>query len=143
MKASAVSFVWRYTASLISALLFLLWAYPWSISYGAFTFSRAKTGTAYAILAMVMPLVVWAVFRGLCVFGRTRLGNLSLTAATAVASIVSFAIIAWLWGPFGLETPGTRVQGIFFSEWNFLTFVLKVVPPFAVLSALVFVWKNR
>jgi hypothetical protein len=42
-----------------------------------------------------------------------------------------------------LNIPGTRVQGIFFAEWNFVTFLMYVALPFSVASGVLARWRAQ
>ncbi len=84
-----------YAGSLIVALILLLLAYPWRISFGGFYFSRAKTISAYLIVASLMPLITitasWAA-RSLARAGGSRWPVLLLTA---FFSTFAFALVGY------------------------------------------------
>ena len=48
---------------------------------------------------------------------------------------VSLSLIAFLLGPAGFDVPGTRLNGIFFSEWKFLNFIFMVAAPASIAAA--------
>jgi hypothetical protein len=37
---------------------------------------------------------------------------------------VLFCVVSGVFGPLGLDVPGTRIRGVFFSEWKFINFIL-------------------
>jgi hypothetical protein len=111
----------------------LLYLYPWSV-YSRFDFPRDMTALSYALAAAIIT----SFSLGLLLVSETILRERSRPAkvlaggfgcATALA-IVSFGI-----GTEGWDVPGTRLHGIFFAEWQFLSFFFKACLPLCLLAA--------
>ena len=95
------------------ALLLLQVEYPWS-TYAAYDFSKGITFISYMLAALVVAAVA-ATATVLCL--RAFRGSRLLGAVMCCAAmVVSLSMIAFLLGPAGLDVPGTRLNGIFFSE---------------------------
>ena len=56
---------------------------------------------------------------------------------TGIAMLTALGVFALILGPFGFDIPGTRARGIFFSEWNFMTYTIEVSAPAAILAGFV------
>ncbi len=127
-------------AVFVVSLLALELEYPWS-TYVAFGFSRGRTLVSYLIVAALVAIATAA----------TSALFLWVPAASArfrsvVCGIVAFGLMSLLgvlFDPVGLEIPGTRVNGIFFSEWKFLNFVFFVAAPAAVATTVICAWVAR
>jgi hypothetical protein len=128
---------------LTGSLCFLLavclefWVYPWAIYFGNFTFGFGITLASYLIVALVVGLVASAVTFSLSLY-RT-MPAIGQALMTGVAMLATLCVLALIFGPFGLDIPGTRARGIFFSEWKFATFTSEVSAPAAILAGFV-VW---
>jgi hypothetical protein len=119
------------------AQLLLQIEYPWN-SYAAFNFSKGITLASY-LLAGVIVAAIAAITTGLCL--RTLKGSLLLNAVMCCAAMfVSLLLIAFLLGPAGFDVPGTRLKGIFFSEWKFLNFIFMVAAPASIAAAALCSW---
>jgi len=85
-----------------------------------FTFPVAVTVASYVGLSVLMLVVGNAASFWLPrVIAKRQLGHGLLTALV----FGSFALLALLFGPFGVDVPMTRVRGIFFAEWKFVSFI--------------------
>ena len=60
----------------------------------------------------------------------------TISVLCSVASMMVFTILSVGFGPYGWEIPGTRVGAMFFMEWTFLNFMIKIGPIFSLLSGL-------
>jgi len=106
--------------------------YPWSTSYGVFAFGWWTAMNAYMLVAAIVGIAA-AIFNML--MGRKKQSPL-LHGAMCGLSLMGFAVIlAIVFGPLGVNIPGTRVRGIFFSEWEFINFVFCVSIPVAIVVA--------
>jgi hypothetical protein len=119
------------------ALLLLLLEYPWS-TYAAFHFSKWVTLASYLLAAFIVAAIS-AIATVLCL--RTFKGSLKLSAVMCcIAVFASLSVIAVLLGPAGFDVPGTRLNGIFFSEWEFLNFIFIVAAPASIVAAGLCAW---
>ena len=111
------------------------WAYPWAIYFGNFTYGFGITLVSYLVTALLVSSVAAAAtfflshYRSMPAIGQALM--------TATSMLVTLCALALIFGPFGLDVPLTRVRGIFFSEWNFMTFSSEVSAPTAVLAGLI------
>jgi len=122
------------------ALLLLLVEYPWSV-YAAFSFSKGETLVSYLLAAFIVA-AMGAMATALCL--RTFRGSLLLCAVMCcIGMFVSLSLIAFLFGPGGFDVPGTRLNGIFFSEWKFLNFIFIVAAPASIAGAALCGWLAR
>ena len=119
------------------ALILLQIEYPWS-TYAAFNFSKGITLVSY-LLAAVIVAAIAAITTGFCLYAFKR--SLLLSAVMCCAAMfVSLLLIAFLLGPAGFDVPGTRLNGIFFSEWKFLNFIFMVAAPASIAVAALCGW---
>lgn len=83
----------------------------------------------YAVIVCVSVFVAPLVAR--------RVGKSSSSRALAQCAVAGsvFAVLAFVFGPTGFDIPGTRVRGIFFAEWKFVTFFFYVGLPVALTTA--------
>lgn len=136
MKASAA------TMCFMLALGLLLWEYPWSTIHGRFGYGRSESIVAYAATALVMTgvalLIQGVVGRLMSDSARTVLK----TVATWMATLTALGVVGLVFGPLGINIPGTRVRGIFFAEWQFVAFFLVTIP-YALVSAVVLTLAGR
>lgn len=110
-------------------------AYPWHIFYGNFHFSLWKTLISYLIVASLMTLLGGIVAPWLVVKFNLTLRSMAVALTTFVLFLATAAIFS---GPgLFLDIPGTRVQGIFFAESQFVTFITYVALPFSLLAGAV------
>lgn len=127
-------------AMFMVALVALFAAYPWSVYHDNFSFPWQRTLLSYLALAAlttvassVVPLrVVHEVMAR-----HLGEGHLTMVAIFIGASGVGLFALALTFGGvgLGLEVPGTRIRGIFFSEWKFATFLLWVGAPTCAIGA--------
>jgi hypothetical protein len=122
------------------ALLLLQIEYPWS-TYAAFGFSKGMTLASY-LLAAFMVASMATVATVLCL-RAFRESPLLSAVMCGVAVFVSLSVIAVLLGPTGLDVPGTRLNGIFFSEWKFVNFIFMVAAPASIAAAALCAWLAR
>ena len=113
------------------------WAFPWSTYYGNFNFPFEITFLSYIAVALVVGLTASVIAFALSRF--RIMPALGQGVMTGVLMVAALCILALLLGPSGFDIPGTRVRGIFFSEWNFLTFVSEIAFPSSAAGGLV-VW---
>lgn len=119
------------------ALLLLQIEYPWS-TYAAFNFSKGITLASY-LLAAVIVAATAAIATVFCLRAFKRSLLLSAVMCCAVM-FVSLSMIAFLLGPAGFDVSGTRLNGIFFSEWKFLDFIFMVAAPASIAAAALCGW---
>jgi len=94
------------------------------------------------LLAAVIVAAIAAITTGLCLYAFK--GSLLLNAVMCCAAMfVSLSLIAFLLGPAGFDVPGTRLNGIFFSEWKFLNFIFMVAAPASIAGAALCCWFAR
>ena len=123
----------------------LLAAYPWRIYYGNFHFGLVKTAVSYAFVAVVMSIVgalfaPWIIHRAL---GSTG-GLVAMTLVAASTFLFLLLVTGVFSGPgLFLDVPGTRIQGIFFAEWQFVTFLLYAALPFSIASGVLERWARH
>ncbi len=134
-ERSKLTAVWRLfilIAAIAACAGLLLHQYPWAIYYGNFNFSFEMTFASYLIVTSILgSTVAVAVFLPL---------HKSLTgpASALIAGVIIFGsncLLALLFGPGSADIPHTRVRGIFFSEWKFMTYIGTVALPVTLLSA--------
>lgn len=113
----------------VAALLVLAIAYPWSTYYGNFTFGWWPTLSPYLILSLFLAAVAASTSR-LRQSPRTAI-NRDLMAFFIL--LVATVMLALLFGPGRVNVPGTRIRGIFFSEWKFVSFIAIVATPLSLL----------
>jgi hypothetical protein len=119
-------------------LLFLI--YPWSTYYNNFTYGLGVTLGSYLLLSLLVGLV------GSIVIGGLSFAKLSALGKCALSGLLSFAVLficSLLLGPGGVDLFNTRVEGIFFSEWKFVTFIVAVALPISILNAILAWWVAR
>src|SRR5262249_2525950 len=87
---------------------------------------KASTIASYVILAVLLTFVASFVAPAVTqlLFPGLRGRGVANAMATAGMIFLLFCVISALFGPLGLDIPGTRIRGIFFSEWKFINFVL-------------------
>ena len=133
IKCASLSSVVAFTA----ALILLQIEYPWS-AYAAFNFSKGITLASYLLAAVIIAAIA-AIATGLCLCAFKR--SLLLSAVLCcTAMFIPLLIIAFLLGPAGFDVPGTRLNGIFFSEWKFLNFIFMVAAPASIAVAALCAW---
>ncbi len=126
---------------LTGGLCFLLavglefWVYPWAIYFGNFTYGFGITLISYLIVALVVCLLASAATFSLSLYrSMPAIGQALMTGTSMLTALI---VLALIFGPFGVDIPGTRARGIFFSEWKFMTFTSEVSAPVAVLAGLI------
>jgi hypothetical protein len=111
------------------------WAYPWATYFGNFTYGFVITVSSYVIVGLIVGIIASASTFFLSLFrSMPPIGQALMTGTSMLVSLCALALIL---GPFGMEIPGTRARGIFFDEWNFITFTSEVSAPAAVLAGLI------
>lgn len=124
----------------VTSLVLLQVEYPWSI-YAAYSFGQGVTLVSYGLAALLVAAVA-AIATFLCL--RAFKGNLLLSFVMFCAGMfVSLSLIAFLLGPAGFDVPGTRLNGIFFSEWKFINFIFMVAAPASMVGAALCGWMAR
>ncbi len=91
-----------------------------------FTFTKSSTVASYVILAFVLTLLAYFVAPWLTrlLLPKSEASNTARALATAGIAFLVLCVMSVLLGPLGVDIPGTRVNGIFFSEWKFINFIL-------------------
>jgi hypothetical protein len=122
------------------AMLLLQVEYPWS-SYAVYNFSKGTTFVSYMLAALIVAAIA-AIATALCLraFKRSLLVSVLMCCA---GIFVSLSLIAFLLGPVGFDVPGTRLNGIFFSEWKFLNFIFMVAAPASIVGTALCGWLAR
>ena len=122
------------------SLLLLEVEYPWS-TYAAFRFSKWVILVSY-LAAAFMSAAAAAAATVFCLSMR-RGSHFLRAAACCIAMFVSLSVVSVLLGPGGLEVPGTVLGGLFFSEWEFLNFIVRVAAPASVAAGALCAWLAR
>jgi uncharacterized membrane protein YozB (DUF420 family) len=128
-------------ATLVIALIAFQVEYPWSVYYRGFDFGKWQTMFSYLLVSIAFALLSMLV-AGAVLKDRRR----SATRSAILCSVTIFVVailLSLLFGPGGLNLPGTRVRGIFFAEWRFLSFLPYVAAPVAFTAGLVCGWPFR
>jgi uncharacterized membrane protein len=90
------------------------------------TLSKTSTIISYFILAFLLSVIAayLAPWVAHLLFPKLREGG--WTEAIMIGGIIFLLLcmIGALFGPLGINFPGTRIRGIFFSEWKFINFIL-------------------
>lgn len=116
-----------------TSLGLLFWAYPWSVYYGNFTFGYGITLRSYVVMALFIGVVVSAAASIVCRIPRIEPSGEALAAGLIALS--SLILISLLLGPCGADLPGTRIAGIFFSEFKFMNFIGEVALPSSIVAS--------
>ena len=124
-----------YICSYFATSLVLLFViYPWSIYYENFTYGWLETILAYILIGGVVTLIGGFLSPKLCTLCFSNKRNCFIMKI--ILSYILFSCLALIFGPVGISFFNTRVGGIFFSEWKFITFLIYVALPLALLSGL-------
>jgi len=129
-RLDAMRAIFNVVAGLLCAaasLGLLFWAYPWSIYYGNFTFGYGFTLRSYVIMALLIGALVLIAM--LISFQLLRLKPSAEAMFTGLVTIFGLILVSLLLGPSGANIPGTRISGIFFSEFKFINFIADVALP--------------
>jgi len=92
---------------------------------------RATTLASYLIVASITGVIVGLVSASM---QGTKMRFSLRVAATGSGSFGLLTLMAILLGPAGVTIPETRVRGIFFAEWKFLTFIFYIGLPVSFLA---------
>lgn len=114
--------------------------YPWSTYYGNFYFSWRSTLTSYLLIAALVGVVSGAAN---VLFRNSIMSAAARSIICGIVLLCFIVLIAIVFGPGGLDIPGTRVRGIFFSEWKFMSFIGYIGVPisiFVVIYQLLVEW---
>lgn len=127
-------------ALFVLSLGILFAAYPWSIYHLNFKFPWQRTLVSYIALAILTTIACsvipwWATTKWitkLSVHGDPGAGGIFFSVCC-----VGLLILTMIFGGIGLalDIPGTRVHGIFFAEWEFITFLIYVGTPLGAIGA--------
>ncbi len=139
MKIRHSALVGLISSAICLGLLFLV--YPWSTYYSNFMYGAGVTAFSYLLLALLVGLVGTIVV-GVLSF-CAKLPALGQCALTGVLSFVSLFAGSLLLGPAGIDILDTRVGGIFFSEWKFVTFDGCIALPISIVDAALVWWAVR
>ncbi|HLJ76563.1 MAG TPA: hypothetical protein VKT75_04080 [Acidobacteriaceae bacterium] len=121
-----------------TSLGLLFWAYPWSVYYGNFTFGYSITLRSYLIMALFIGAVVSLAAFIACLIPRVEPSGETLVVGLIV--LFSLVLISLMLGPFGADLPGTRIAGIFFSEFKFMNFIADVALPNSIVASALSWW---
>ena len=132
-------------ASLTGVLAFLACfaalqvVYPWATYYENFEFGWWQTMVSYLLVSALIGVgAAWAT--GL-ILGRSNQSAALRGIESGALTFGLAVLLAVLFGPAGLNIPGTRVRGIFFSEFNFLNFLFLVAAPLSLFISLFNGWQ--
>jgi hypothetical protein len=130
VKRLAIEIPAHYTA----AVGLLLYLYPWSTYYSNFYFTWTVTLLAYLLAAAMITILAlgFIVVAEMLLWKHGRFARLTVGCLTAC---VLLGILSLGFGPGGWDLPGVRLRGIFFAEWQFLTFFFEACFPLCVLAA--------
>jgi len=130
MRVTSITFTMLVFAAAVGVLFVV---YPWSIYYGCFDFSWWTTVSSYFVVALGMGALAVLSGRFCLRLGLSPVRAGILRAATMLTVEGAAAVV---FGPMGLDVPGTRVRGIFFAEWKFVTFFFYAAAPVSMLAGL-------
>ena len=116
-----------------ASLGLLFWAYPWSVYYGNFTFGYGFTLRTYVIMALLIGVIVCAAVSIASQFLRLKPSAIALV--TGLVTVIALILASFMFGPSGANIPGTRISGIFFSEFKFINFIADVALPSSCLAS--------
>jgi hypothetical protein len=128
----------------VLSLAVILRVYRWE-TYSAFDFPKQVTILSYLLAAAIVTVIT----TGALLLPRRFRSSLGRLVAVLAVSCSALALVCIGFGPYGLNIPGTRLNGIFFSEWMFVSFFFYVGLPLAVAAAVGdsvlarFFWKAR
>jgi hypothetical protein len=104
-----------------------------------FSFPYPMTIASYLVVAVL----VTSISMGIAPLVSKWLAKKESVLLTSFVSFVLLVVVSILFGPYGLDLPGIRVQGIFFSEWKFTNFIFYDALPLSIVGALLYGWSNR
>jgi len=97
--------------------------YPWSDSYGNYVAGLWETLISYLFVSAVIGIA--AAF--LCILKPRKNQSIYLHGIVMGLLFIVFSVVlAIMFGPVGINVPGTRVRGIFFAEFQFIDFIICV-----------------
>jgi hypothetical protein len=89
------------------------------------TLSKTSTVLSYFILALLLTIAAYlATWISRLLFPKLREGGWADVTATAGVIFLLLCLLSAIFGPFGVDIPGTRIRGIFFAEFKFLNFIV-------------------
>jgi hypothetical protein len=107
-----------------------------------FRTSRSTIIASYVSVAAIMTIVsLWVAPLAGRLFTHEPPGVRTL--AVGLLSFVCLFIVAILFGPVGLDIPGSGLRGIFFAEWEFVRFLVYDALPMSIIGALLHWWSRR
>ena len=120
--------------TLFAACLGLLFiAYPWATYYENFHFDWRPTLISYLIVATLIGIGSGVTD----ILLRNSILSVAVRSVICAGIVFSFVVlVALIFVPMGVEIPGTRIRGIFFSEWQFVNFIRYVGIPLSVIVLL-------
>jgi len=131
--------------SFVATLVLSLLAFPWKTYHGHFSSSSQRTTVSYFMVSVISAVLCSAlpslVIRSKARFFLTQDGlRQGLRFATIhllglLVVMLMFSGVGFFW-----EVPGTRVRGIFFSEFHFVWFAYRVGLPVCLLAAALSYW---
>jgi hypothetical protein len=131
-------------ACIVLTLLLLAFSYPpWDkVRYSSYTWG--DTASAYLLVAIAASVIVAGVAPSLSDLIVQRAGQRPTlgTVLTFVFTLFILTPLSIALGPGPLDAPG-RIVGIFFSEWQFVTFIVRVVLPLAFVGGATYIYRFR
>lgn len=88
------------------------------------TLSRTSTIISYIILGFLLSGIAAYLAPWITHLLFPKLREWAEAIATSGIIFVLLCCISVLFGPFGVDIPGTRIRGIFFSEFKFVSFIV-------------------
>jgi len=120
---------------LLFQILLLYYFYPLSYFDGIHWSLHLKILT-YCVAILIL-FVVTAVFTPLIIrLLRSKLARIMNAILGAILTQCIITVLSFVFGPYGLNIPGTQLRGMFFAEWNFLIFIFQIGPLSSILSGL-------
>lgn len=113
--------------------------YPWSTYYENFDFGWWTTLSAYLLVAGVLGIA--AGVSSLFLAELSRFPRAVRAVGCGLVIFTASVLLAFAFGPMGMTVPGTRIRGIFFAEWRFISFLIYVGAPVAIITALFCGWR--
>ena len=113
--------------------------YPWSTYYENFEFAWWTTLSAYLLVAGVLGIAAGVSSQFLAGLSRFPPAIRGLGCGLVIFAVS--VLLAFAFGPMGMTVPGTRLRGIFFAEWRFISFLVYVGAPVAIIAALFCGWR--
>ncbi len=129
-----------FVSNFLLALGLLFLNYNWETYYRNFIYSFHFTLNSYILCATMISCVSSLFTPGLILLmSRGKKWEISKSLTSTFISMLVFGVISYFLGPAGYDF-FMRVRGIFFAEWQFVTFFLFTGIPMALISGLTYRW---